>query len=71
MKNEDIFTETESSPSGYETESSSDGEDGDEHFVAEGGDADDDTDIDGVFDEYRGSASLATISFPSRPANGK
>jgi len=59
----------ESSPSGYETESSSDGDEGGDDQEA---DADDDTDIDGVFDEYISHASLPTISFPSsRSKSGK
>ena len=69
FQSEDNNTETESSPSGYETDSSSDDDDGNDGN--DESDADDDTDIDVVIDEYRSCSSLATISLSSVDHRGK
>ncbi len=64
-------TETESSPSGYETDSSSDDDDGNDDNDSDVDDGDEDTDIDVVIDEYRSCSSLATISLSSVDQRGK
>ena len=69
FQSEDNNTETESSPSGYETDSSSEDDDGNDGN--DDSDADDDTDIDVVIDEYRSCSSLATISLSSVDHRGK
>ena len=71
FQSEDNNTETESSPSGYETDSSSEddqmGDDNESHADTD----DEDTDIDVVIDEYRSSSSLATISLSSIDQRGR
>ena len=69
FQSEDNNTETESSPSGYETDSSSD-EDFNDDNGSDEDDGDDDTDIDVVIDEYRSCSSLATISLSSVDQRG-
>ena len=71
LQSEDNNTETESSPSGYETDSSSEDDEMGDDNESRDDTGDEDTDIDVVIDEYRSCSSLATISLSSIDQRGK
>ena len=71
LQSEDNNTETESSPSGYETDSSSEDDEMGDDIESRDDTGDEDTDIDVVIDEYRSCSSLATISLSSIDQRGK